>query len=127
MSIDIIVPEEDRKTYESWHFAPAVRLSDLVFISGIIGQGDTPLEEFRDAWARVGRVLAETGLGYGDIIDTTLYIVGLRELAGAMARAKDEVIAAPYPASTWIGVSELIRPAARAEIKVIARVPSDRL
>lgn len=126
MSIDVIVPEEDRRTYESWHFAPAVRHSGLVFLSGVVGAGDTPLDEFRNAWAKIGRVLAEAGLGYGDIIDTTLYIVGLREHAGAMAKAKDEVIAAPYPASTWIGVSELVRTGARAEIKVIARIPEER-
>ena len=124
MSIDVIIPEEDRKTYESCHFAPAVRHAGLVCLSGVIGTGDTPLEEFRNAWAKVGRVLAEAGLGYGDIIDTTLYLVGLREHAADMSRAKDEVIAAPYPASTWIGVSELIRPGARAEIKVMARVPA---
>ncbi len=127
MSIDVIIPEEDRKTYDSWHFAPAVRHADLVILSGVIGAGDTPLEEFRNAWAKVGRVLAEAGLGYGDIIDTTLYLVGLREHAANMAKAKDEVIARPYPASTWIGVSELIRQGARAEIKIVARVPAERL
>lgn len=126
MSIDVIVPEENRKVYESWHFAPAVRHGGLIFLSGIVGQGETALEEFRDAWAKIGQVLTEAGLGYGDIIDTTLYMVGLREHAGAMAKAKDEVIAAPYPASTWIGVSELIRPGARAEIKVIARIPEQQ-
>ena len=123
MSIDVIIPKEDQKLYEKWHFAPAVRHTDLVFLSGIVGQGETPLAEFRDAWAKVGRVLAETQLGFADIIDTTLYIVSLREHASAMAKAKDEVISAPFPASTWIGVSELIRPEARAEIKVIARIP----
>ncbi len=121
MSIDVVVPEKDRKVYESWHFAPAVRHGDLVFVSGVIGRGDTPEEEFRNAWVSVGEVLAEAGVGYDDIVDSTLYIVDLQKHAATMAKVKDEFIEAPYPASTWIGISELVIPGARAEIKVTAR------
>ena len=121
MSIDVVVPEKDRKVYESWHFAPAVRHGDLVFVSGVIGRGDSPEEEFRNAWESVGAVLAEAGCGYDDIVDSTLYIVDLQKNAAAMAKAKDEFIKEPYPASTWIGITELVIPGARAEIKVTAR------
>jgi enamine deaminase RidA (YjgF/YER057c/UK114 family) len=41
-----------------------------------------------------------------------------------MATVKDEFIKEPYPASTWIGIAELIVPGARAEIKVTARKSS---
>jgi len=123
MSIDVIVPESAKKVYEGWHFAPAVKSGNLVFFSGVIGQGDTIEAEFRNAWASLDETLKEAGLGYEDIIDTTLYLVGLQEHAATMAKVKDEFIKAPYPASTWIGVSELIRPGAHAEIKVCARFP----
>lgn len=49
-------------------------------------------------------------------------MVDLAANAAAMAKAKDEYIQGPYPASTWIGVSGFVRPGARAEIKVTARV-----
>ena len=123
MPIDVIVPESSREIYHSWHFAPAVRHGDLVFCSGVIGSGETPEEEFRNAWETLGPLLAEAGVGYEDIIDSTLYVVDLQKNAGAMAKAKDEFIKAPYPASTWIGVTELVIPGARAEIKVTARIP----
>jgi enamine deaminase RidA (YjgF/YER057c/UK114 family) len=121
MGIDVIVPESARKTYESWHFAPAVRHGDLIFFSGVIGQGESAEEEFRNAWESLGEVLREAGIGYEDIIDTTLYIVDLAKHAGAMAKVKDEFIKEPYPASTWIGVTSLVIPTTRAEIKVTAR------
>ncbi len=124
MPIDVIVPEASRKVYESWHFAPAVRHGDLVFVSGVIGSGDSPEEEFRNAWASLGDVLKEAGVGYEDIIDSTLYVVDLQKNAAAMAKAKDEFIKEPYPASMWIGITELVIPGARAEIKVTARIPS---
>ncbi len=124
MPIDVIVPEASKKVYENWHFAPAVRHGDLVFCSGVVGRGETPEDEFRNAWESLGAVLAEAGVGYEDIVDSTLYIVDLQKNAAVMAKVKDEFIKAPYPASTWIGVTELVIPGARAEVKVTARIPS---
>ena len=121
MPINVIVPESARKTYDDWHFAPAVRHADLIFFSGVVGHGDSAEEEFRSAWTSLGETLAEAGVGYEDIIDTTLYIVDLQKNAGTMSKVKDEFIKAPYPASTWIGITELVIPGARAEIKVTAR------
>ncbi len=121
MPIDVIVPESSRTTYENWHFAPAVRHGDLVFCSGVVGRGETAEEEFRNAWQSLGEVLAEAGAGYEDIIDSTLYIVDLQKNAATMAKVKDEFIREPYPASTWIGTTQLVIPGARAEIKVVAR------
>lgn len=123
MPINVIVPDEARKTYENWHFAPAVVHGDLVFVSGVVGSGESPEDEFRNAWQSLGRTLEAAGVGYEDIVDTTLYIVDLQKNTRAMAKAKDEFIKEPYPASTWIGVTELVIPGARAEIKVIARKP----
>lgn len=123
MPIDVIVPDEDRKTYERMHYAPAVRHGDLIFCSGCVGQAETAEAEFRKAWQQVGETLAAAGAGYEDIVDTTLYIVGLQEHTATMFRVKDEFIREPYPASTWIGVSELVIPGARAEVKVVARIP----
>ncbi|MBW2413230.1 MAG: RidA family protein [Deltaproteobacteria bacterium] len=121
MPIDVIVPESDRKTYENFHFAPAVRHGDLIFCSGVVGRGDSAEDEFRNAWESLGATLKEAGVGFEDIIDSTLYIVDLQKHVPAMAKVKDEFVREPYPASTWIGVSELVIPGARAEIKVVAR------
>ena len=68
-------------------------------------------------------VLAEAGCGYEDIVDSTLYMVDLQKNAGTMFKVKDEFVKEPYPASTWIGITELMIPGARAEVKVTARKP----
>jgi enamine deaminase RidA (YjgF/YER057c/UK114 family) len=115
MAIDVIVPESTRKVYESWHFASAVRHDNLIFCSGVVGRGESAEDEFRNAWQSLGETLAEAGVGYEDIIDTTIYMVDLQ---------KNAFIKEPYPASTWIGITELIIPGARAEIKVTAREKS---
>lgn len=124
MTIDVVVPEAMRKAYEAFHFAPAVREAGLIFCSGVIGQGDSVENEFRDAWEKIGLILAEAGADYADIVDTTIYMADLASNAAVMAKIKDTFVQAPYPASTWIGVSGFVRPGARAEIKVIARTTS---
>jgi enamine deaminase RidA (YjgF/YER057c/UK114 family) len=124
MAIDVIVPDSARKTYENWHYAPAVRHDDLIFFSGVIGSGESVEDEFRSAWQSLGDVLAAAGVGYEDIVDSTLYVVDLQKNAATMAKVKDEFIKEPYPASTWIGISELVIPGTRAEIKVTARKAS---
>jgi enamine deaminase RidA (YjgF/YER057c/UK114 family) len=96
MAIDVIVPESTRKVYESWHFASAVRHDNLIFCSGVVGRGESAEEEFRNAWQSLGETLAEAGVGYEDIIDTTIYMVDLQKNAGAMAKVKDEFIKEPY-------------------------------
>jgi len=124
MAIDVIVPDSARKTYENWHFAPAVRHDDLIFFSGVVGTGESAEDEFRNAWQSLGEVLVAAGVGYEDIVDSTLYVVDLQKNAATMAKVKDEFIKEPYPASTWIGIAELVIPGARAEIKVTARKAS---
>jgi enamine deaminase RidA (YjgF/YER057c/UK114 family) len=124
MSINVIIPAGQQKAYDRMHYAPAVRHGELIFCSGVIGDGERAEDEFRDAWIKVGAVLAEAGVGYSDIIDSTIYLVDIATHTMTMARVKDEFITPPYPASTWIGVSALVRPGARAEIKVTARLPS---
>jgi len=126
MTRDVIVPEQDKTTYANFHFAPAVRTSGLVICSGQIGTNadgsipDSPEEEFRNAWAAVGRVLAEAGLNYGNIVETTTYHVGLQEHLGTFMKVRDETISPPWPAWTAIGITELAVPGARVEIRVMA-------
>jgi len=126
MPRDVILPETDRQTYESFHFAPAVRHGDVVLCSGQLGLGpdgrvpEPVEEEFRLAWQAVGRVLAEAGLGFDAVLEYTTFHVGLREHLQTFLAVRDEFLDAPWPAWTAIGVSELAVPGARVEIRVRA-------
>lgn len=123
MPINVIIPNESQASYDAMHFAPAVEQDGFVFCSGCVGQAESAEDEFRQAWQQIGTILAEAGCGYEDIVDSTLYLVDLQANAGTMFKVKDEFIREPYPASTWIGITELVIPGARAEIKVTARKP----
>lgn len=127
MGREIILPDANRRAYDNFHFAPAVRANGLVLLSGQIGVDarglvpDSPAEEFRNAWRAVGAILAEAGLSFDDVIEYTTFHVGLQNHLATFMAVRDEFIAAPWPAWTAIGISELAVPGARVEIRVTAR------
>ena len=123
MSTQTIVTESSRKSYDRFHFADATVSDGHIFCSGVIGAGDTVLEEFQNAWKKVGEVLAEAGAGYGDIVEYTSYHVGLQEHMADFMAARDEVLSEPWPAWTAIGITSLAMPNGHVEIKVVARKP----
>ena len=107
-------------------YAQAVAAGDLVFCSGQVGldpasgrlvPGGVAAEAAR-ALENLAAVLSAAGLGLGDVVKTTVYLVDLAEFA-----AVNEVYAryfhAPYPARATVGVAAL--PAgARVEIEAVA-------
>ena len=107
-------------------YAQAVAAGDLVFCSGQVGLdpasgrlvlGGVAAEAAR-ALENLAAVLSAAGLGLGDVVKTTVYLVDLADLA-----AVNEVYArhflAPYPARATVGVAAL--PAgARVEIEAVA-------
>ncbi len=125
MPREVILPEESLATYNSFHFAPAVRAGDLLICSGQIGMEganvpDSPEDEFRAAWRSVGQVLEAAGLGYESIVEITSYHVNLRKHIATFMQVKDEFVQEPWPAWTAIGIAELAVPKARVEIRIIA-------
>lgn len=127
MSRDIILPDSSRGAYDAFHFAPGVRVGELLILSGQIGTNNAgqvpqdPAEEFRNAWRAVGIVLAAAGLNFDAVVEYTTFHVGLREHLATFMKVRDEFIQAPWPAWTAIGVSELAVPGARVEIRVMGR------
>ena len=126
MTIEVVIPENQRKTYEAMHFAPAVKHNGLILCSGMIGHvaGKIPenaAEEFRAAWKSIEVVLQAAGAELTDILEFTSYHIGMSEHIGTFVKVKDEFLSDPYPAWTAIGITSLAMPDARVEIRVIAR------
>lgn len=125
---DVVIPPGHEQTYASWHFAPAVRTGNTIYVSGVIGVGgdgkvpDDPSEEFTNAFAQLTATLAAAGATPDNVVEMTTFHVGMAETLRAFTAAKDVVITEPYPAWTAIGCTELAIPGARAEVKVTAVV-----
>ncbi|NQV22697.1 MAG: RidA family protein [Rhodospirillales bacterium] len=121
-----VIPAGYEAFYNDFHFAPATRVGDRLYVSGQIGfadglgVSDDPETQFTAAFEHVKAVLAGAGKTLADIVDMTTFHVGLQQHAATFMAVKDRYIEAPYPSWTAIGISELFVPGALVEIKVIA-------
>lgn len=128
MTIESVVTASGQYMYDNFHFSEATKSNGFLMCSGIIGSdasGGIPAdikEEFKNAWSSVGRLLAECGLGFEDIVECTTYHVGLHATMGDFMAVRDEFLSEPWPAWTAIGISELAIPGAHVEIRVTAKL-----
>lgn len=106
-------------------YSQAIASGDLVFCSGQVGLDPSTgqlVEGFEAqverALRNIGGVLDAAGLGYGDVVKTTLFLVDIGQFQAANAIYKG-FFPDPYPARSTIGVAALPGGAA-FEIEAIA-------
>jgi reactive intermediate/imine deaminase len=109
-------------------FSAAVRVGDMLYLSGAIGNRLGTLKlaeggiagEARQAMDNIGRTLAACGLGFGDIVKCTVMLADMSEW-----RAFNEIYVGYFaqgklPARSAFGATGLAL-GARVEIEAIAR------
>ncbi len=107
-------------------YSQAIAAGDLVFLSGQIGLApDTGLlvegsvaDETRRVLENLRAVLAAAGLGLGDVVRTTVYVIDLGDFA-VVNQTYAEFFAEPFPARATVQVAALPR-GARVEIDAVA-------
>jgi enamine deaminase RidA (YjgF/YER057c/UK114 family) len=124
-----IIPEPFAQIYESYQFAPAVRVGDNVHISGVVGfneDGNFP-PNFTGQACNIFRLLelimAECGGTLRDVFSMTSYHVGdLPTQMRSMIEEKTRQLGPPHPAWTAVSVCGLAVPEAILEVAAIARL-----
>ncbi len=126
--VERIVPDGWRRTYESGHYAPAVRVGDMLFLSGVVGTSrDGPNDiatQSRRVFERMRGVLEAAGASMSDVVSLTTYHVNMGETVRPFMEVKDEVILEPYPTWTAIGVERLFGETALLEVAAVAVIPN---
>ena len=102
-------------------YSDAVRVGDLVFLSGVVSGAEDPETQFRQVFANIGRILERAGSGLEHVIDITTYHLDIHAHIDAFVQAKDEALP-NLPTWTAVGVTELFSPGVLIEVKVIAAV-----
>ena len=124
-----IIPASMKPVYDQWHFAPAVRVDETLYLSGLMGTeadssvSEDPQRQFDRLFTRMEEVLAEAGCAIGDVVEMTSYHLNLAETFAVFSAVKDARMPAPHPAWTAIGVHSLLLPRALVEVKAVARIP----
>ncbi len=121
-----IMPEAVRQSAEALRMSPGLLAGEYLFLTGSTG-GDAegvmpadPAEQMRNAFDKIGHVLAKAGLGFDALVEMTTYHVGLRDHFDAFDEIRLSYCAPPYPAWTAVEVAGLRREGAVIVIRAIA-------
>jgi aminoacrylate peracid reductase len=113
---------------DSFTFSPAVRVGNLVFISGttatddkgrIVGPGDI-VAQTRFIYQKFNQILQAAGATLENIVETTDYILSTEDYDKTAAVRREFLKGPPWPAATGVVVRDLVRPDALIEIKAVA-------
>jgi enamine deaminase RidA (YjgF/YER057c/UK114 family) len=111
-----------------YSYSQAVRRGSTLYISGqlshdrdanFLGEGDFELQ-VRTSLSNLDRVLAHFGARREDVVETTVFVKGLREYFDDVCRLHAEYFGQHWPASNLIGVADLALPQQLVEIAAIA-------
>ncbi|MDA2803414.1 RidA family protein [Nocardiopsis suaedae] len=113
--------------YAPYRISQAVRAGGFVHVSGQAGideQGRTVpggfLEQGRQAFANVRRVLTAAGADLGDVVKVGIFVRDMRANLDDVVRLREEFLSEPYPADTLLEVSSLAQPEWLIEVEALA-------
>jgi reactive intermediate/imine deaminase len=110
------------------HYTDAVRVGDLLFVSGVVpvddqGRlvgGDDVVAQARQVFASMGAVLAAGGASFADVAKVTIFLTDIDDRP-RVNPVRQEVFGETRPASTLVEVSRLAVPGAKIEVEAVAR------
>jgi 2-iminobutanoate/2-iminopropanoate deaminase len=112
------------------HYTDAVRVDDLLFVSGCIAVdaegnlvgADDVVAQARQVFANLGAVLAAAGARFADVAKVTVFLVDIDDRV-RINPVREEYFGETRPASTLVEVGSLVLPGAKVEIELVARIP----
>lgn len=123
-----IRPAEMERAYADFHFSPATKVGDTIWVSGQVGSdasgapGVGMEAQARLAFANLDTVLAAAGARLSDVVDLMTFHTDFHRDIAEFVRVKDEFLPSDYPSWTAVGVAALARPEYLVEIRAVAVV-----
>ena len=121
-----IVPAPFQSFYDAYHFSPATRVGDMVWVSGQVGidaqgkPGEGMQAQAQIAFECLKLVLEEAGASLADVVELTTFHLDLRGELAEFTAVKDAYFPNRYPSWTAVGVTQLALPELRVEIRAVA-------
>ena len=126
-----IVPESMKIINERYHYSPAVRAGNMLFIAGQVGR-DANMQvvvgkeaQLIQAFENLRLVLEEASANFDDVVEIVTYHTDMRDLP-MVVKIKDRYFKNRYPTWTGVGVSSLSTPGLEFEIKATAYLESNK-
>lgn len=126
---NIIIPDKSEASYANYHYAPAMRVGDIVIVSGIPAGGPgTYAEQIRRMFMRAKSTLEAAGATMDDVVELQSFHVNakttedFRKEFAEFLEVHKEFFKENYPAWTAIGNAVLLAPGAVVEVRFVAYV-----
>jgi enamine deaminase RidA (YjgF/YER057c/UK114 family) len=107
-------------------FSHAVVAGGAVYLAGQIGEGDSLVEQFDSAAARLLTALRAAGAEADHLASLTVYVTDMDEYRASLSELGEvwrRHFGRRYPAMALVGVAELVEPAAKVELMGVAVLP----
>ena len=111
------------------HYTDAVRVGDLLFVSGVVPVDDQGrlvggdvVDQARQVFANMGAVLGAAGASFADVAKVTIFLTDVDDRA-RINPVRQEVFGEARPASTLVEISRLAIPGAKIEVEAVAVLP----
>ncbi|MGH6696278.1 RidA family protein [Sphingopyxis sp.] len=120
------VPPDVKLLSDTLHFTPAVRVGDMIWVSGQVGlteamqPADGMEAQARLAFEALQAVLVFAGSSLADVVEFTTFHTDLCAEIDEFMKVKDKYFAGHYPAWTAVGVAELGLPGLCLEMRAVA-------
>lgn len=121
-----IVPPEFQAWHDTYHFTPATRVGDTIWVSGQVGidaqmkVGEDVQAQARIAFESLKTILAAAGATLADVVELTTFHTNLQADIELFSAVKDEYFPSRFPAWTAVGTTQLALPELRVEIRAMA-------
>jgi 2-iminobutanoate/2-iminopropanoate deaminase len=104
--------------------SPAIRVGDMLFLSGQLpNRGDSTIEaQTKSALEKMNPILAAAGTSKENIVKCTVFLADGKDFAG-MNKAYAEFFPKDPPARSTVVVAALVTPSAKLEVECIAAIP----
>jgi 2-iminobutanoate/2-iminopropanoate deaminase len=116
---------------KEYGYSQAVKVDNTIFVSGqvshddkgnIVGLGDMQTQ-MRQAYANIGKVLAQFGATLDNIVDEVLFVTDMDAAFAARVKCRQEVFSDnPVLASTIVQIQRLAFPELMVEIRCICKL-----
>jgi 2-iminobutanoate/2-iminopropanoate deaminase len=116
---------------KEYGYSQAVKVDNTIFVSGqvshddkgnIVGLGDMQAQ-MRQAYANIGKVLAQFGATMDNIVDEVLFVTDMDAAFAARVKCRQEVFSDnPVLASTIVQIQRLAFPELMVEIRCICKL-----
>jgi 2-iminobutanoate/2-iminopropanoate deaminase len=102
-------------------YAQAVKVDNVLYISGTVARDVTP-EGITRLYQNLERTLKHFGATFQNVVKENLYTTDIEAMKTHNA-ARKAFYKGDFPAATWVQISRLFMPDAKLEIELIAHLP----